>query len=78
MGPKERGKIMNDVKHINEVIERAKHQRAEYIGTALQAYALPAVLVAGISLMLLQLSGNPPAAHSEAVAHAAQVTAADR
>ena len=40
-------------------IGRAKKQRAEYIGGAVQAYALPAVLVAGLSLMLLQFSGNP-------------------
>jgi hypothetical protein len=36
------------------------------------------VFVAGLSLMLLQLGGNPPAQNSGALAHAAQVTTAGR
>ena len=67
---------MNNAKHINQVIERAKDQRAQYIGSAVQAYALPAVLVAGLSLMLLQFSGNPPVERSGATAQVAQVTTA--
>ena len=69
---------MSNAEHINQVITRAKHQRAQYIGGALQAYALPAVLVAGLSLMLMQFSGNPPAERSAAVAQAAQATTASR
>jgi hypothetical protein len=59
-------------------IGRAKKQREEYIGGAVQAYALPAVLVAGLSLMLLQFSGNPPAERVHAAAQLAQVTAVGR
>ena len=69
---------MNNAKHINRVIERAKQQRADYIGTAVQAYALPAVLVAGLSLMLLQFSGNPPVERTDRKAHVAQVATAGR
>ena len=69
---------MNNAKHINRVIERAKQQRADYIGTAVQAYALPAVLVAGLSLMLLQFGGNPPVERTDREAHVAQVTTLSR
>ena len=69
---------MNNAKHINRVIEQAKQQRADYIGTAVQAYALPAVLVAGLSLMLLQFSGNPPVEQTDREAHVAQVTTVGR
>ena len=69
---------MGNVKHINRVIEQAKQQRADYIETAVQAYALPAVLVAGLSLMLLQFSGNPPVERTDREAHVAQVTTLSR
>jgi hypothetical protein len=69
---------MSNVKHINRVIEQAKQQRADYIGTAVQAYALPAVLVAGLSLMLVQFSGNPPVERTDREAHVAQVTMVGR
>jgi hypothetical protein len=69
---------MNNAEHINQVIERAKNQRAAYIATAVQGYALPAILVAGLSLMLLQFSGNPPVEHSGATARVAQVSTAGR
>jgi hypothetical protein len=69
---------MNNINDINEVIKRAKHQRAEFIGSAVQAYALPAVLVAGLSLMLLQFGGSPAGQPTEAVAKVAQVTSASR
>ena len=69
---------MNNAEHINQVIERAMHQRAQYIGSAVQAYALPAVLVAGLSLMLLQFSGNPPVEQSGATDQVAQNTSRDR
>lgn len=69
---------MNNARQINQVIERAKRQRADYIGSAVQAYALPAVLVAGLSLILVQFSGNPPVEHSGATAHVAQLTTAGR
>jgi len=69
---------MSNVRHIQQVIKRAKHQRSECIGNAVQAYALPMVFVAGLSLMLLQLGSNPPVEGSGALAHAAQVTTAGR
>jgi hypothetical protein len=69
---------MNNINDINRVIERAKHQRADFIGSAVQAYALPAVLVAGLSLMLLQFSANPPSDTVERGAPVAQVTSVDR
>ena len=69
---------MSNVKHINRVIEQARQQRADYIGTAVQAYALPAVLVAGLSLMLVQFSGNPPVERTDREAHVAQVTMVGR
>ena len=69
---------MNNAKQINQVIERAKNQRAAYIGSAVQAYARPAGLVAGLSLMLLQFSGNPPVERSGATAQLAQVSTAGR
>ena len=69
---------MNNSHDINQVIERAKNQRAEFIGSAIQAYALPAALVAGLSLMLLQFSANPPADTVERGAPVAQVTSVER
>lgn len=69
---------MNNAKQINQVIERAKRQRAHYIGSAVQAYAVPAVLVAGLSLMLLQFSGNPPVERGGAAVQVARVTTAGR
>lgn len=69
---------MINVKHINQVIEQGRHQRADYIGAAVQAYVLPAVLVAGVSLMVLQFSGNPPAEPTDPGPSVAQVTTAGR
>ena len=69
---------MNNAKHINQVIERAKRQRAQYIGTAVQAYAIPAALAAGLALMLLQFSGNPPVDRNGATPQMAQVTTTGR
>jgi len=51
---------MSHIEEINRVVERAKRERASYIGSAVQAYAVPVVLVAGLSLMLLQFSSKPP------------------
>ena len=50
----------------------------EVIGSAIEAYALPAVLAAGLSLMLLEFSANPPADTVEEGAPVAQVTTVER
>ena len=68
---------MSHIQEINRVVERAKRERANYIGSAVQAYAVPVVLVAGLSLMLLQFSGKPPVRPTEG-AQVAQVTASTR
>ena len=53
---------MDNINEINRVIARAKSQRAELIGSAMQSYALPAVLVAVCALVLVQLNGEGPSA----------------
>ena len=58
MGRKESD--MSNLEEINRVIERAKNQRADLIGSAVRAYALPVALAAGLSLMLLGPGGKPP------------------
>ena len=68
---------MTDVKPINDIVEQAKNRRAQTIGTAIEAYAIPAVLVAGLSLMLLQFSARPPVDQCDNV-QVAQVVSADR
>ena len=45
--------------HIQQVIEQAKQQRAELIGSALQSHALPVALVAALSFVLLQVVVEP-------------------
>ena len=68
---------MKNTNEINQIIARAKNERARYVGSAIQAYAVPVVLVAGLSLMLLQFTGKPPAEPIEG-APVAQVTASAR
>lgn len=50
---------MMNLVEINRVVEEAKKQRADVIGSAVRAYALPVALAAGLSLMLLGRGGEP-------------------
>jgi hypothetical protein len=68
---------MSHIVEINRTVERAKMERASYIGSAVQAHAVPVVLVARLSLMLLQFAGKPLAQPTEG-AQVAQVTASAR
>lgn len=63
---------------INRIIDQAKTRRADYIGSALQAYTGPAVLVAGLSLLLLQFTASPPTHPVDPSPALAQVTSVDR
>lgn len=47
---------MSRHQEIESIIEQAKQQRAEFIGAALHANALPIVLVTALSLILLQFT----------------------
>ena len=69
---------MSNINEANRIVEQAKNRRAEYIGTAVEAYALPAVLVAGLSMLLVQFSANPPAAPIHDAGPVAQVTSVER
>ena len=52
--------------HISSVIERAKQQRAEYIGGAIRKHPVVSAAVAGIPVLLTQLpwGANTPVAHA--------------
>ena len=50
---------MNRTAEINAIIEKAKQQRAEYIGTKIQENALPVALAAVLSLALVQFAAGP-------------------
>ena len=50
---------MNRTAEINAVINKAKQQRAHYIGSKLQGSVLPVALAALVSLALVQLAGSP-------------------
>ncbi len=50
---------------INRVIERAKQQRAEYIGSIARSHPFSLALVAALSLVLLQFSAFPGAQEGE-------------
>jgi hypothetical protein len=54
-----RRETMNNSQHIQQIIEQAKQQRAEFIGSAFRSYAVPVVLAAGLSLVLVQFSAKP-------------------
>ncbi|MEM8608816.1 MAG: hypothetical protein AAGF92_17050 [Myxococcota bacterium] len=43
---------------IQHIIEKAKNQRAEYIGAALKPAVLPIALVATLALVAAQFSGS--------------------
>ncbi len=69
---------MTNNAEINRVIEQAKTRRANLIGSAIEAYAVPAVLVAGLSLMLLQFGGKPSVDTIDHGAEVAQLTSVER
>jgi hypothetical protein len=62
---------------INRIIDQAKTRRAETIGSALQAYTAPAVLIAGLSILLLQFTANPPTHPVDPTVGLAQVASVD-
>lgn len=47
------------IEDINQIVQRAKQQRAEYIGSKIQAHALPIAVVAALSLALVQFTAEP-------------------
>lgn len=51
---------MSCIEEFNRVTEGAKQQRAEVIGSTLQAHALPVAIVVALSFALLQLASKPP------------------
>ena len=65
---------MSTITDTNRIIQQAKTRRAEVIGSAINAYALPTVLAAGLSLMLLHFSTEAPADPVDHGAPVAQVT----
>jgi hypothetical protein len=44
---------------IDRIVNQAKNQRAELIGSGFRSYGLPLALVAAISLVLLQFNTDP-------------------
>jgi hypothetical protein len=50
---------MSHIAEANAIIAKAKQQRAEYIGTSLQAHALPIAAVVALSFAFLQFTGEP-------------------
>ena len=52
---------MNLHQQVSEATERAKQERAEWIGSAFRSHALPLAVVAAVSLMLLQFATGPAA-----------------
>jgi len=69
---------MTNIHGTNRVIEQAKTRRADFIGSTIEAYAVPTALVVGLTLMLLQFGGAPPVDTIEHGAPVAQVTSAER
>jgi len=51
---------MNQTEHTQRVIERAKQQRAEWMGNLLESRIVQAALVAVLSLAVLQFAAKPP------------------
>jgi hypothetical protein len=57
-----RGRIaMSVIEEFNQIREGAKQQRAEIIGSTLQAHALPVAIVVALSFALLQFASEPAA-----------------
>jgi hypothetical protein len=50
---------MNAIADANHIIAKAKQKRAEVIGSALQAQALPIAAVVALSFAFLQFTGEP-------------------
>ena len=50
---------MNHIAEANAIIAKAKQQRAEVIGSAIQAHALPIAAVVALSFAFLQFTGEP-------------------
>jgi hypothetical protein len=42
-------------KRISEIVERAKQQRAEHIGSAIRKHPVATLLVAGVPVLLMQI-----------------------
>jgi len=62
---------------INRIIDQAKARRAETIGSAFEAYAAPAGLIAGLCLLFLQFTANPPTRPVDPAVELAQVASVD-
>jgi len=50
---------MHSTAEINAIVNKAKQQRAEYIGAKVQQTALPVALAALLSLALVQFAAGP-------------------
>ena len=50
---------MNHIAEANTLIAKAKRQRAEVIGSAIQAHALPIAAVVALSFAFLQFTEEP-------------------
>lgn len=59
---------------IDRIVNKAKDQRAEVIASGFRNYGLPLALVAAISLVLLQINGDPrpPRAEGPEIAQVVQ------
>jgi hypothetical protein len=64
---------MSRIAEANAIIAKAKQQRAEVIGSSLQAHALPIAAVVALSFAFLQFAGEPEIEH-QFEAHAARVS----
>ena len=64
---------MNHIAEANAIIAQAKQRRAEVIGAAIQAHALPIAAVVAISFAFLQFTGEPEM-EKQFEAQTAQVT----
>ena len=64
---------MSNIDNIHQVIEQAKQQRAEVIGSALRSAAVPVVLAAALSLVLVQFSSDHEAPQNPELAQVVSV-----
>ena len=51
---------MSQHQDFQRIVEQAKQQRAEYIGSAIRANAIPIAGIAALAIVLLQFVGEPP------------------
>ncbi len=65
---------MTSHQEITRIVEQAKQQRAEFIGSGLRSYGLPIALVAALSLVLVQFTDapRPPKAEEASVVEVVQ------